>query len=284
MTTAAVGRQATSRFVEMTHDKFVLVTYDSCRYDTLTSAYTPVLDSFGPVHLAQSPGNFTYPAHQAFFVGILPLVPEDLPYLNRFNSQLLGLLDVGETNVAKKSLRTVSSDWNLLTGLRDTGYQVVGTGAMNWFRQHSLTSGFERFEFTGTDAAAQVRFLHENLDLGRPFFAFVNFGETHAPYTFQGKQGSCPIRVQPRVMDWPPKETGPVGAASEAFGHQVQAAEFLDRHLGMLLETFPEDTVVIFCADHGDCFGEDGYWGHGFNHPMVLNVPFAVFRLDGRPF
>jgi len=29
---------------------------------------------------------------------------------------------------------------------------TVGAGAMNWFRQESLTAGFQDFAFTGTDA------------------------------------------------------------------------------------------------------------------------------------
>ena len=55
-------------------DNFVLLTYDSCRYDVLTEAQTPVLDSFAQVLRAQSPANFTYAAHHAFFAGILPHV------------------------------------------------------------------------------------------------------------------------------------------------------------------------------------------------------------------
>ena len=37
------------------------------------------------------------------------------------------------------------------------------------------------------------------------------------------------------------------------------------------------------CGDHGECFGEDGYWGHGINHPKVFEVPLGIFRLDHRP-
>ncbi|HXY28696.1 MAG TPA: sulfatase-like hydrolase/transferase [Acidimicrobiales bacterium] len=261
----------------------MLLTYDSCRYDVLRQAATPVLDSVGAVHRAQAPGNFTYASHHAFFAGILPLVVDDVPYLNRFNKQLLGLMEVGEANVAKDALRTVESDGNLLTGLRRQGWQVVGAGAMNWFRQDSLTVGFDRFRFTGTAAAAQIRFVRDEVDLRRPFFGFINFGETHAPYRYEGKRGSCPVDVRARVMKWPPVEQGLVGADCEAFAHQVEAAEFLDRQLGILLEWLPDDTVVVLCADHGECFGEDGYWGHGFNHPQVLDVPMSVFRVDGGP-
>lgn len=86
-------------------------------------------------------------------------------------------------------------------------------------------------------------------------------------------------------MRWPPSQgAGPIGRDNPAFAHQVEAAEFLDSRLPRLFSTLPQDTIVILCGDHGDCFGEDGYWGHGFNHPAVLEVPLAIFRLDGQGF
>ena len=123
----------------MADPNILLLTYDSCRFDVLVDADTPVLDSFADVVPAQTPANFTFPAHQAFFVGILPNAIDDLPFYNRFRKQLLGLVEVGETNVARHALMTVASQGNLLTGLRSAGYQVVGAGAMNWFRQESLS-------------------------------------------------------------------------------------------------------------------------------------------------
>ena len=195
----------------MADPNILLLTYDSCRFDVLVDADTPVLDSFADVVPAQTPANFTFPAHQAFFVGILPNAIDDLPFYNRFRKQLLGLVEVGETNVARHALMTVASQGNLLTGLRSAGYQVVGAGAMNWFRQESLTWGFEDFSFTGTDADAQIRFLLERLDHSRRFFGFINFGETHAPFDYAGKRSGCPVDVRARVMTWPPVERGPVG-------------------------------------------------------------------------
>jgi len=122
----------------------------------------------------------------------------------------------------------------------------------------------------------------DNLEPGRPFFAFINFGETHAPFHFEGKSDPCPVDVRARIMKWPPREEGPVGRQCAAFGHQVQAAEFLDARLPKLLSGLPSNTIVVVCGDHGECFGEDGYWGHGVNHPKVLEVPLCCFRLDGQ--
>lgn len=262
----------------------LLLTYDSCRYDALKAAKTPVLDSFCEIRAAQTPGNFTYAAHQAFFAGILPNVTEDIPYYNRFNKQLLGIGNVGETNVVKDALIWVRSDRNLLTGLAEAGFRTVGAGAMNWFKQKSLTSDFQYFKYTATDADAQIDYLLESIAGTDKFFGFINFGETHAPYQYRGKKTTCPVDVRARLIKWPPAQSaGPVGDQNDGFAHQIEAAEFLDSRLPRLFSALPSNTVVVLCGDHGECFGEDGYWGHGFNHPAVLEVPLAIFRLDGKP-
>ncbi len=260
---------------------FLLVTYDSCRYDVLCDARTPVLDSYAPIVRAQSPANYTYAAHQSFFVGILPNATGSDPYHNRFTKQLWKLTAVGED--LRKAYATVASDYNLVAGFRARGHQTVGAGAMNWFKQTSLTSSFEHFAFTGTDARAQIDFVRGHLDPARPFFGFVNFGETHDPFHYEGKQGACEAIVQARAMTWPPAETGPAGRDHPAYAHQVEAAEFLDAQLPRLFDGLPGETVVVLCGDHGECFGEDGYYGHGVNHEKVLEVPLAIFRLDREP-
>lgn len=262
---------------------FLLLTYDSCRYDVLASAKTPVLDSYSAIHRAEAPANFTFASHQAFFVGFLPNIREYIPYYNRFRKQLMGLIGVGEGQVHKSALKKTESNWNFIQGLANEGYQTVGTGAMDWFRQKSLTAGFGKFLYTGTDADRQIDFLLENIDINRPFFGFINFGETHAPYTYRGKTETCKDDVRARRMSWPPVEHGPVGAETDGFRCQVTAAEFLDTCLPRLFDDLPDNTIVVLTADHGDCFGEDGYWGHGVNHPMVFEVPLAIFRLDRKP-
>lgn len=262
---------------------FLLLVYDSCRYDVLASANTPVLDSYSAIYRSEAPATFSFAAHQAFFVGIFPNVKEDIPYYNRFTKQLLALSGVGEGQVTKTALKKTESSWNLIDGLKSEGYQTVGAGAVNWFRQESLTVGFEQFLFTGTDADRQIDFLLENINTSDPFFGFINFGEAHAPFNFRGKTDVCKDDVRARAMTWPPVEQGPVGADTDAFKHQSAAAEFLDGLLPRLFDSLPGNTIVILTADHGDCFGEDGYWGHGVNHPMVYEVPLSIFRLDRQP-
>ena len=57
--------------------------------------------------------------------------------------------------------------------------------------------------------------------------------------------------------------------------------EELDVELRRLYNTIPEDTRVIFFADHGELLGEDGIWGHpGLLHPTLHHVPFGTRNVD----
>ena len=57
---------------------------------------------------------------------------------------------------------------------------------------------------------------------------------------------------------------------------QVAALEYLDGVFASLLERLPPDTWLIVTSDHGELFGEDGYFGHGpIAHEKVLEVPFV---------
>jgi hypothetical protein len=282
-TRAAIARSVDGVFRRP--PSFLFLTFDSCRYDVMRDAKTPVLDRYASEVLpAQSPANFTYAAHHAFFAGMLPHVAEARPFYNRFVKQLWGLAKVGEGElVAERGLKVVRSGGNVVSGLRDAGYQTIGAGAMNWFQQTALTCWFERFCFTDTNADAQIDFVLSEVDASRPFFAFINFGETHDPFQYRGKVGKSPHPVQSRLMEWPPVESGPVGRDSEAYWHQVEAVEFLDSRLPRLFDALPGHTVAVVCGDHGEAFGEDGFWGHAVNHPKVLEVPISIFRLDGAP-
>ncbi len=57
---------------------------------------------------------------------------------------------------------------------------------------------------------------------------------------------------------------------------QIQALEYLDTVFADLFRLLPRNTWVVVTSDHGELFGEEGYFGHGpINHEKVLEVPFV---------
>jgi glucan phosphoethanolaminetransferase (alkaline phosphatase superfamily) len=49
--------------------------------------------------------------------------------------------------------------------------------------------------------------------------------------------------------------------------------------VGRFMDRCPQNTYFMIMSDHGELFGEDGYFGHG---PIFHEKVFEVFYLEGR--
>ena len=274
-----------------THEdlNYVLVTLDSCRYDSLIKAATPELDRHGKIYSAWSPATYTLPAHVSFFTGILPMVHEELPYLNRFTKQLFKMHKAGASlggEAGSKTLNLKASKKDMIQGLRDQGFYTVGSGAANWFDKDVLVKNFNHFKYIRAQSAeAQCNYILKKLGQNateKRFFSFINFYETHTPYMHYGEDREEYSMNARDHMVFPPYEDSKKKNELGEKLHQAQikAAEHLDTVLGKFLQLLPQNTIVVITADHGEAFGEDGYWGHGIYHPLVMNVPMMCFMLN----
>src|SRR6476620_8280959 len=58
------------------------------------------------------------------------------------------------------------------------------------------------------------------------------------------------------------------------------AVRYLDNVIEELFDLVPKDTYITITSDHGELFGEDGYFGHGpVQHEKVMEVPFIEGKL-----
>jgi hypothetical protein len=256
----------------------LLITLDSCRYDSFLAAKTPNMKSIGPLHRAMAPAHFTFASHAAIFVGFTPGVPElAAPFVNPKFAKIFKMQESGFPGYDNAFMSFEGR--NIIEGFRKKGYATLGSGAVDWFNPKTPTGavlgeGFDEFYYNGVAwwclneqlawAEMQIKLQRE-----RPIFLFLNIGETHVPYYFKG-------------ADWDPgyNPCVPFGANNdpeECRRRQIACIEFVDKKLTDLLGLFSESTVLI-CADHGDCWGENGIWEHGVGHPKVFEVPL-LFRL-----
>jgi len=61
---------------------------------------------------------------------------------------------------------------------------------------------------------------------------------------------------------------------------QIRAVTYLDGVFERLFDMVPENTWVVVTADHGELFGEEGYFGHGpIAHNKAFEVPFVEARI-----
>jgi hypothetical protein len=260
-------------------DRSILfITLDSCRYDTFEASSAPNMKAVGKVYRAMAPGNFTYGSHAAMFVGFTPGVAEmPEPFVNPKYAKIFKM-DAGGFS-GKSAAHVSCAGANVIDGLKRQGYLAIGTGAVGWFNPATQTSqalirDFDKFFYPGNSYSlkVQLQWLEEQLHIvcgNQPVFTFLNVGETHVPYYHEGAPWDR--RVNPCVPFSDRNDT------EECRRRQLACVEYVDNMLAPLLDFFSESTTVI-CADHGDCWGEDGLWEHGIHHQKVLEVPL-IFRL-----
>jgi len=265
--------------MEIDAGSVLLVTLDSCRYDTFAGANVPSLRPLGPLHQAQAPSYFTFGSHAAMFEGFTPGVASvAAPLINPKFGKIFKL--VGPAFPGKGGEGFALEGKNIVEGFKRLGYLTLGSGAVGWFDPDTpaaqlLISEFDEFFYPGNywSLPRQLAWIDHHIARRprRPVFLFLNVGETHVPYYYDGAPWSSD--------DSPCIPFQTVDRSADCRLRQRACLEFVDKALGPLLESFSGATIVL-CGDHGDCWGEDGLWEHGISHPMTLTVPLLI-RLRG---
>lgn len=253
----------------------ILITLDSLRWDVFKAAKLPTMKSqqYGP---AWSHATYTLPAHTSFFMGKMPHSFDGnfCDWAARSNNREIAGIPLWRITSPESpgpgDLKLTGK--NLIHGFKSAGYATIGTGGVNWFntghQSHiSQLEDFEYFKWFGpyTHGPEQLEWslrVARTVSPNQAFFMFINFGETH--HRFQNADHMTPTDY---------------GNARKCFEAQVRSVEFLDKLVDKLIN---DDSIgkadILICGDHGECFGEDGLWGHGFYHPKVMEVPLAIIR------
>jgi len=170
-------------------------------------------------------------------------------------------------------------------------------------------------ELHHTSALAEVASDYLREAHSRPFFATVSFSDPHHPFCPPAEYGDkydpsdMPAPIGADADDfaaWPPHFRGayrgrigqfsgggmdyasvPPETVRRARSLTCGMVELIDVAMGRILGTLDEtglarDTIVVFCADHGDLLGDHGFMYKGpFHWDGVIRVPF-IWRCPGR--
>lgn len=269
----------------------VIMVLDSCRYDSFVRAHAPNLNRIGQVEKRWAYASWTAPSHYTFFMGLVPhLAPQHVyaseVYKKDFGSwsDRLGIPDL--------NFGSFIPQLSLAKMLKGLGYHCIGRVSMPVLNSYTLVSKYfddyklmsNHFDFQGI--VDSVEFSAD-----QPTFCFFNIGETHYPYMLEGEDlphisglhgvakalaagddaGGKLQKGSDRSFD----DLMADDTMTRLHDQQVRCVETVDRITAELIEKAPEDTYFIVMADHGDCFGEGGYFGHGpVMHEKVFEVPF----------
>jgi hypothetical protein len=263
----------------------VVITLDSLRFDTCIEAAPANMRRLGDIERRYSYASWTAPSHYNLLMGLLPHTsPSGMLAAAYYRSdyeryaQRLGVDGVGMSSLLPHLY--------LPTLLRDhLGYRTNAYVSMPVLNpQTLLNQSFDHYELMPNhhDLPGMLDRLHFPED--RPSFHLLNVGETHYPYSFEGDDGSQLPHISgvhgavKRIGGAHDNGAIPFTAAdyAELRQRQVRAAGYVDTLLERLYDVLPPDTWLVVTADHGELFGEDGYFGHGpMLHEKVLEVPFV---------
>ena len=274
-------------------NNLVVVILDSLRYDAWISARPPALARIGPVERRWSYASWTAPSHYNLLMGLMPHTsPTGVLASEHYKYDFLKYHDrLGVPGVDFQAM--LPGLW-LPSFLRNRlGYATHAMVSMPVLNPETvINSGFDSYELMlrHNDMGAMLPRLQFSPD--RPSFYLLNIGETHYPYALPDED----------PQDWPHvsglhgvlARLGDPAAAARGAEHsvmappllrtlrerQIEALRYLDGVFEKLYDAVPDNTWLIVTSDHGELFGEDGYFGHGpIAHEKVLEVPYVEGRV-----
>lgn len=235
---------------------------------------------------------WTAPSHFNLLMGLMPhSSPRNMPateYYGReylkFNARL-GLKDLEFKSFLPRMYLPVL--------LRKLGYRTRAMVSMPVLNPATvLNTGFDSWELMERHNDMRAMLGRLTFSEDAPTFWLLNAGETHYPYALPGE----PAGEWPKISGvhgvfqhldelvvggkLPRVRRFSAAKLAELRGRQIEAVRYLDGVVGDLFDLAPKNTYITITSDHGELFGENGYFGHGpIQHEKVLEVPFLEGRL-----
>ncbi len=279
-------------------NNIIWLVFDSARYDAFIAARTPAIHQIGHVERRFSYASWTAPSHYAFLMGLPPHSNEPGCFAADAHRRELARWEqrIGATSGPTVSFGNFVPVLSLPAFLKSLGYRTEAYVSLPVLNPRTLISQhFDQFHLmpSHNDLAAIVARLSFT---DTPCFFFINTGETHYPYVLphetlndlphvsglHGVWRSLDEFIQNPSTPTPPHAEGfrfDTEQLRSLWKKQVACIEYLDGVVADLMSKVPDNTWFIITSDHGELFGEDGYFGHG---PVMHEKVFEVFFVEGR--
>ena len=275
-------------------NNIIWIVLDSCRYDSFNSAKIKNFTKVGPVEKRYSYASWTSPSHYTFLMGMIPHVSPSGVFASNVYREEFKIWNNRIGGAENLTFADFVPELNLVKRLNDLGYRTIGRVSLPVLNQKTTMSSYfsdyklmdDHNDFKGM--VEEINFMSD-----QPTFYFLNLGETHYPYMLQDENLphiSGVHGVFKHLDDFViQEEDAGKYDADNFFTHpemqrlkeqQVKTVEYCDTIFADLLEKCPENTHIIITADHGELFGEEGYFGHGpIMHEKVFEVPFIEGKI-----
>jgi hypothetical protein len=274
----------------------VLIVFDSCRYDAYMAANTPNLDRIGRPELRYSYASWTSPSHYTFLMGMVPHTSPKGVFASNVYREEFSLwserLNIPEVEFAK-----FVPQLSLPHFLKAQEYYCEGWVSLPVLNPlTSMSAHFDKYELAPSHNDLQIIFDKLTFRENQPSFFFINTGETHYPYLLPGETADDLPHISgvhgvfksldqflknpsEFVQEKKQEEFFQPEQFKAFYEKQIVCVEHLDKVVGKFMERCPANTYFLIMSDHGELFGEEGYFGHG---PIFHEKVFEVFYLEGQ--
>ena len=279
-------------------NNFIIVILDSCRYDSFMAAEAKFPGQLGKVEKRFTYASWTAPSHYNLLTGLLPHTSPANVYASEYYKD--DFLNYNRRLGAEgvEFAKMVPGLW-LPEFLRNhMGYSTHARVSLPVLNQKTgINRFFDSFELMDSHNDMRAIIPTMKFDSERPSFYLLNVGETHYPYATPEE----PENDWPRIsgvngvfkhLDTQIDEHGNLLHEDDAPAffdqdkldqlreRQVDTVRYLDKVFEELYDHVPENTHIIVTADHGELFGEKGYFGHGpIMHDKVFEVPYVEGKI-----
>jgi hypothetical protein len=276
-------------------NNFIIVILDSLRYDSLLAANPRVVTKLGRVERRYTYASWTAPSHYNLLTGLLPHTSPEHVYASEYYKE--DFFNFNERLGAKgiDFAAMVPGLWFPELLRNRLGYQTharVSLPVLN--PKTGINRCFDSFLLMDKHNDMRAMLPTLRFDSDRPSFYLLNVGETHYPYAKPDEDSSMWPRIS-GVNGVFKKLNEQVGDPSrpnfkEDFQffdqdkldqlreRQIDTVRYLEDVFQELYDTVPKNTYIIVTADHGELFGEMGYFGHG---PIMHEKCFEVTYIEG---
>jgi arylsulfatase A-like enzyme len=253
----------------------------------------------GKIERRWSYASWTSPSHYNLLIGLMPHTSPRHVYASeyykkdflKFNARL-GCDDIEFRSLVPKLF--------LPTFLRDTlGYRTNALVSLPVLNPKTiLNNGFDAYKLMDKHNDMRAMVGQMSFSDQKPSFFLLNVGETHYPYALPDEPPDQWPRIRGVHGVFKHLDDEVVGGKliikktkkqdkffdnkrlAELRQRQIDAVKHLDGVVEELFDTVPKNTYITITADHGELFGEDGYFGHGpIYHEKVWEVPFVEAKL-----
>lgn len=280
---------------ESPRNNYVLIVFDSCRYDSFSRAGLKHIPKLGEIEQRWAYASWTAPSHYNLLSGLLPhSSPSNVFASEYYKKDFLKFNErLGAEGIEFKSLiPKLYFPAFLKENLGYRTHAMVSLPVLN--PKTILNHGFDTFQLMEKHNDMRAMLSKMTFSEEQPSFYLLNVGETHYPYA---------------LPDEPPEKWPRISGVHGVFKHldehvvggrlatdeekffdqeklellrerQRRAVEYLDRVIEELFDLVPPNTYITITSDHGELFGEDGFFGHGpIQHSKVFEVPFVEGKI-----